>query len=374
MNDNAVNKKWLWRMMMLVVAVFGVVIAVNIFLNVQRAYVIEHLPEPIHPVTRIKVQAQPLIPKISAIGFVEPQRSIMIKSEAAGFIAQMAFEDGQTIEAGQLLLELNSDVANADLNAKRVKLPSVEARYLRIKKLYQKGLASKQETERAQSDYLILKAELKGASTKIKHRQIYVPFSGMLGIAKVYVGDYVTASQDLVRLEDLTEMKIKFTISQKDVSKVAVGQQVKVYVDAYPQNPFMGKIKAIEPAVLQQSGLIEVLASIPNHNKKLLNGMFAKVQILLEPEPDQIMVPQTAVHFTLYGDTVFVVKQDDQGDLRVHETHVKIGQRYADQVHIVSGLKSGDEIVTHGLVRLRNLSRVSIQDNLFKTPEALPKL
>ena len=374
MKHHAVNKKWLRRMSILVIAVFGVVIAINIFLNVQRAHIIAHLPEPTHPVTRIKIQPQPWTPTVSAIGFIEPKRSVIIKSEEAGFISKIAFEDGQAIEAGALLLELNSDLADADLKAKRVQLPSVKAKYLRIKKLYQKGLASKQDTERTQAEYLRLKAELERASAKIKHRQVYAPFAGVLGISSLHVGDYLSVDQHIVRLEDPTEMKIRFTISQKDVAKVALGQQVKVYVDAYPKQPFMGEIKAIEPAVLQQSGLIEVLASLPNHHHKLLHGMFAKVQALLEVKPNQIRVPQTAVHFTLYGDTVFVVKKDEQGDLRVHETNVTLGQRYGNQVQVLSGLKAGDEVVTHGLVRLRNLSRVRIQADQFKTPKMLPKL
>jgi membrane fusion protein (multidrug efflux system) len=182
-----------------------------------------------------------------------------------------------------------------------------------------------------------------------------------------------------VHLEDTSVMKIRFTIAQTELAKVKVGQHIDIYVDAYPQRPFKGAIAAIEPVVKQLSGVVEVQAAIPNNEGLLRSGMYAKVQILLPVQTQQVVIPQTAVNFTLYGQTVYVVAdgKDAKGQpiKTAKQSVVNVAERDTDVAHVVSGLKVGDVVVTSGQIRLSNGSQVkAVEDNTLAKPAVVPAL
>ena len=206
-------------------------------------------------------------------------------------------------------------------------------------------------------------------------------------IRNAYLGQYLSAGSQIVRLEDTSMMKIRFTIPQTDISKLKTGQTLHIYVDAYPKQPFQGTVSAIEPAVSAQSGVVQVQAAIPNSDGLLRSGMFAKVQVQLPVEPAQITIPQTAINFTLYGQTVFVVEEgkDDKGQpltdadgkpvLVAKQVEVNVGERKEEVAHILNGLKAGDRVVIAGQVRLSNGSHVKIIENsLLNKPDTTPML
>ena len=163
-------------------------------------------------------------------------------------------------------------------------------------------------------------------------------------------------------------------MAQTDISKIKIGQTVEINVDAYPNDEFKGHITAIEPAVNAQTGLIQIQADIPNSGGKLRSGMFARASVILPVVNDQIVVPQTAITYTLYGDTVYVLKKKD-GKLRSIQTVVTTGQNTDDNVRILSGLKAGEEIVTTGQIRLSNESLVHVVVNdALKAPAEIPTM
>ncbi|GHY90191.1 hypothetical protein VCSRO75_2665 [Vibrio cholerae] len=191
----------------------------------------------------------------------------------------------------------------------------------------------------------------------------------MIGIRNVFLGQYLQPGTDIVRLEDTSVMRLRFTVPQRDISRISLNQEVDIFVDAYPQTSFKGSISAIEPAVSVQSGLIQVQADIPNSDGKLRSGMFARANIILPKLENQITLPQTAITYTLYGDNVYIVSEEN-GEKRVQQHVVKVGERSESIAHILEGVKPGDVVVTTGQVRLSNGAKVRIVESDATTPPA----
>ncbi|MCW8329475.1 efflux RND transporter periplasmic adaptor subunit [Photobacterium sp. SDRW27] len=367
-------KKWI-VMLFLALLLFGSVIGFNIMKQRGIAQYMANMPEPEFPVTVLETQQTNWIPAIEAIGFIEPNQGVTITSEVSGVINDIDFESGAAVKKGQLLVSLDSEVELANLKSAEARLPAAKAKYIRYQGLYKKGSISKEAFDDAEASYFSLSADIESLKATIDRRMIQAPFDGVVGLRNVFLGQYIQPSDDIVRLEDTTLMKLRFTVPQTDISDIHLGQDVEIFVDAYPETPFSGKISAIEPAVNYQSGLVQVQADIPNNEGQLRSGMFARAHIILPTLENQITLPQTAITFTLYGDNVYLVNKDDNGDLRVRQSVVKTGERKGDIVHILDGVKAGDTVVTSGQVRLSNDAKVHIvESDALQAPAETPML
>ncbi|WP_194438618.1 efflux RND transporter periplasmic adaptor subunit [Vibrio fluminensis] len=362
-------KKWTFFMIVIVLLLFGSVIGFNLFKQQKIAEYLANRPEPEFPVTVTQVKPVDWVPVIEAIGFIEPNQGVTVANETSGVIDKISFESGTKVEEGQLLITLDSEVEKANLKSAQAKLPAAQAKYKRYQGLYKKGSISKEAYDEAGANYFSLQAEIESLKASIDRREIKAPFAGEVGIRNVYLGQYLQAGSDIVRLEDTTVMRLRFTVPQTDISRIQLKQEVEIYVDAYPEKPFKGSISAIEPAVNVQSGLIQVQADIPNSDGKLRSGMFARANIILPKLVDQVTLPQTAITYTLYGDNVYIVTEED-GEKRVQQHVVKVGERVADIAHILEGVKPGDVVVTTGQVRLSNGAKVRVVESDATTPPA----
>ncbi len=356
-------------MLLIALVLFGSVIGINMFKEKKISEFLANMPEQEYPVTVTTAKATEWRPVIQAIGFIEPHQGVTVSSEQSGVIKKISFDSGQKVKAGQSLVTLDSDIEIANLQSSEANLPAAAAKYKRYKDLYQKGSVSQEDFDDAQASYLSLVAQIKSLKATIEQRNIKAPFSGVLGIRNVYLGQYVQSGTQIVQLEDTSVMRLVFTIPQNDISKVKVGQEVDISVDAYPNQIFKGAIKAIEPAVDEQSGLIKIQADIPNSDGKLLSGMFARANILLPEIPNQITLPQTAITYNLYGDNIYIVKDVD-GVKRVKQEVVKVGERTGGIARVLSGVKPGDVIVTSGQVHLSNDSKVRVVESDATNPPA----
>ena len=380
-------KKWTVMMLLISLLIFGSVIGYNLVRGYGMAQYFASLPIPSFPVALLPVQPREWPPTIEAIGFIEPNQGLDISNESAGKVKAIKFESGQLVKSGDLLINLDASVEEANLKASQGRMPATKANLDRMRSLYAKGTVSKGNLDDAEADYLQLAGQIESLQATIDRMYIRAPFSGQVGIRNAYLGQYLSAGSQIVRLEDTSMMKIRFTIPQTDISKLKTGQTLHIYVDAYPQQPFQGTVSAIEPAVNAQSGVVQVQAAIPNSDGLLRSGMFAKVQVQLPVEPAQIAIPQTAINFTLYGQTVFVVEpgHDEKGQplkdakgkpvLVARQVVVKVGSRKEEIAHILDGLKAGDQVVTAGQVRLSNGSHVKlIEQSLLNKPDSTPML
>ncbi|WP_139405242.1 efflux RND transporter periplasmic adaptor subunit [Aeromonas veronii] len=376
-------KKWMAIMLLIAIALFGSVIGFNLFKQKMIAQYMANRPEPEFPVTAMVTKAQDWVPTIEAIGFIEPNQGVTLSTELAGTIDAITFESGKPVKADQLLLSLDSTVERANLRASQAKLPAAKAKFDRFQNLYKTSSISKEQLDEAEAAYRSLEADIESLKATIARREVRAPFSGVVGLRNVFLGQYLQPGTDIVRLEDTSVMRLRFTVPQTDISKIKLGQTIKINVDAYPQSQFDGHITAIEPAVNFQSGLIQVQADIPNNDGQLRSGMFARASIILPTVKDQIVIPQTAISFTLYGQNVYVLKEGEETDkegnkvkvLRAKQVVVKAGERRGNDVHVLSGIQAGDQIVLSGQVRLSNDTKVHVVENdALAVPAQTPML
>ena len=376
-------KKWMAIMLLIAIALFGSVIGFNLFKQKMIAQYMANRPEPEFPVTAMVTKAQDWVPTIEAIGFIEPNQGVTLSTELAGTIDAITFESGKPVKADQLLLSLDSTVERANLRASQAKLPAAKAKFDRFQNLYKTSSISKEQLDEAEAAYRSLEADIESLKATIARREVRAPFSGVVGLRNVFLGQYLQPGTDIVRLEDTSVMRLRFTVPQTDISKIKLGQTIKINVDAYPQTQFDGHITAIEPAVNYQSGLIQVQADIPNNDGQLRSGMFARASIILPTVKDQIVIPQSAISFTLYGQNVYVLKEGEETDkegnkvkvLRAKQVVVKAGERRGNDVHVLSGIQAGDQIVLSGQVRLSNDTKVHVVENdALAVPAQTPML
>ncbi|QGM81093.1 efflux RND transporter periplasmic adaptor subunit [Otariodibacter oris] len=361
--------------LLFVILVFVGVIGFNMFIAQQKRAFAENMPEPVNLVTADTVVATDWTPTIDAVGYIRPKQGTMLSSQINGTVSQILVKAGDQVKKGQLLVELDSSVEKATLKVSEAQLPAAKANYERFRSLIASRSASKSEFDAAQANYNQLLASIESLKATIQRRQIYAPFDGVAGIVKINEGQFIPAGTEIVRVEDRSEMKVNFSLPQTDLARIGVGQAISVLVDAFPNQPFSAKIIAIDPAVDNTTGLVEIEALVKDA-EKLYSGMFARVEVLLPIEKNQVVIPQIAVTYTMYGETVYVLdplsdeekaqyeeqNKDVSKMFRARQLEVKTVDRQGLYAQISSGVKIGDTIVTGGFQKLRNNSLVEVSD------------
>jgi len=372
-------KKWIASAIIIAILVFGSVIGFNMIKAQKIKEYLAARPIPEFPVTTTTVKLEDWTPHLRAIGFIEPIQGVTIANEVAGKVVRVNFASGQNLSKGDPIIYLDSEVEQANLKSAKARLPAVERNFKRINSLFKTGSVSQGDMDQAEADFLALQGQIESYEATIRLRTIRAPFSGIAGLRNVFLGEYLTSGSEIVRLENISRMQMRFTIAQNDLNKISIGQAMDVFVDAQPDTTFTGVISAIEPAVNYQSGVVQVQASIPNDDQVLRSGMFAKANIILPTLEKQVIIPETAVNFTLYGKTVYVVNEQKTNDgksfLQVKQKIVNLGKSKDGEIHVLSGLNEGDVVVTSGQVRLSNGSHVKIvESNALDIPSVLPAL
>ena len=372
-------KKWIALAIVFATVIFGSVIGLNMFKAQKIKEYLASRPIPEFPVTVTTVKLEDWTPHLRAIGFIEPIQGVTIANEVAGKVVKVSFASGQNLKKNDPIIYLDSTVEKANLKSAKARLPAARSNFKRMASLFKTGSTSQGEVDNAEAEYLALQGQIESYEATINLRTIRAPFSGIAGLRNVFLGQYLKSGADIVRLENINRMQMRFTIAQNDLNKIHIGQEMNVFVDAQPDTTFTGSISAIEPAVNSQSGVIQVQASIPNDDQILRSGMFSKANIILPTMEKQIIIPVTAINYTLYGKTVYVLTEQKTDDgktfLQAKQQIVKLGKTKNDRVHIVSGLNEGDVIATSGQIRLSNGSHVKIvESQALDTPSVLPAL
>ncbi|MEZ5833922.1 MAG: efflux RND transporter periplasmic adaptor subunit [Dongiaceae bacterium] len=275
----------------------------------------------------------------------------------AGTVAEILFDSGQSVEVGQTLVRLDTSKEKADLEATETQIPAAKADLQRKSKLVKERIVSQTEVDDAQAKYDSLVAQTISLKATIARRDLKAPFSGVLGIRKVNKGQYLQPGDEIVSLQDLSVMRLRFLIGQKDFAKVKIGQEIEARFDAYPDEVFKGHISAIEPSVKYTSGIIPIQAEIPNAEGKLLPGMYASLDVLLPDHSKKVVVPQSAITFNLYGESAFVV---DPQSKKVQQVTVRTGARRDNIVVVENGITAGQLVVVAGQLKLNNGTPVNV--------------
>jgi membrane fusion protein (multidrug efflux system) len=295
--------------------------------------------------------------KITSIGVAEALQGVDVSGSEAGTVVEVLFDSGSKVKAGQPLVQLDTGKENADLKATVAQIPAAKTDLERKRALVKTGAVGQADVDAAQSKFDQLNAEAVSLKATITRRTIMAPFGGILGIRKVNLGQYLQPGDQVGSLQDLSVMRLRFLVAQKDYAKIKLDQQIDARFDAYPDEVFKGRISTIEPSVKFQSGIIPIQAEIPNSDAKLLPGMYASLEVLLPEHSKKVVVPQSAVTFNLYGESLYVV---DKSAKTVQQVTVRTGARRGNAVVIEDGLKPGDTVVVAGQLKLSNGAKVNL--------------
>ena len=369
--------------LLLIVCAFVGVIVFKMFVGMKTGEYIAGMGENVSPVTAVTVEPTQWTPVIETTGLVRPNQGAILSSQASGTIKRVLVNSGQQVKKGDILVELDNAVELASLKATEAQLPSVRSTYQRYANLIKSQSVSQTDLDTAKAAYEQLMANIQSLKATIERRQIVAPFDGVAGIVKVNEGQYVTTGTEIVRVEDISLMKIDFAISQNQLEHLFIGQKVTATADARLGETFGAKITAIEPAIHSATGLIDVQATFDEESgKKLLSGMFTRLRIALPTEYDQIVVPQIGVSYNMYGEMSYILtalSTEDKEKIAGYANFPykdKIDQLYrAKQVTVFTKdrqgiyaqlkgneIKVGDKIVTGGMQSISNGSLVILTE------------
>jgi membrane fusion protein, multidrug efflux system len=327
----------------------------------------------------IAVAKSEVVPNLlTAVGDLAAVHQVNVTSDVSGRITGIMFEAGTTVKAESPLVQLFDAPDQGDLANFKAQAVVGQLSLDRAKQLAAKQFGPQSTVDQAQAAYDQAVAGIAKTQALISQKLVRAPFDGELGVRHVEVGQYLTAGTMIVTLTDLSMLYANFTVTEKQSAQLKVGQTVRVQVDAYPNRNFEGKITTIEPQISADTRNIHVQATIANPDLILKTGMFTTTTVVLPDKPAVVTVPETAVDYTLYGDSVFLVtdKQQDDGktSLTAVRTFVRTGNRIEGRTEILSGVKPGDRVVAVGQLKLQSGAAVAISpDGPPPMPANLPR-
>ncbi len=294
-----------------------------------------------------KVEQKEVIHGVVSNGELRANRSVVIKSEIPGQIAHMNLAEGNKVEKGTLLIELSNTGEKATHNQTKAKLSHSKLKYERLQTLAQKGTGSKSERDEAYANVKIDEASVDHAKAQVDKTRLTAPFSGILGLRQVDVGDYIEPGQALINLDDTSSLLVDFRIPEKYLHQIKVGQVIQIMIEAIPGKVFSGEIYAIAPHIDSTTRTIQARATLPNTQGFLRPGLFAKIKIVFEKNQQALVVPEQALFMAHSKNYVYKIVNQ-----KAILTEVTTGVRENGTVEILSGLTSKDVIAKSGHMRL----------------------
>jgi membrane fusion protein (multidrug efflux system) len=309
-------------------------------------------------------------PYYQSTGTARAVRGADLSAQASGVVEQIAFDSGNEVPAGKVLLRLNPNDDYAKLQQLQAAAELADQTLKRDQEQFAAQAISQANIDTDVSTQKSAHAQVAAQQALIEEKIVKAPFAGRLGIRQVDLGQYLTAGTAIVTLQALDPILIDFYLPQQALSQVRIGQAVTAMIDTYPGEPFKGIVESVNSKVDTASRNVQVRAALPNADRRLLPGMFASVRIEYGAKRNPITLPQTAVTYNPYGDTVYVVEQngvDDKGHprLQVQQRFVKLGPTRGDQIAVESGIKPGEVIVTAGQIKLRNGVPVAVNNDVL---------
>lgn len=344
--------------------------------QIKKMSSVSHVPPP-SAVTTLAARAVDWHYYLKAIGTLSPVQGATLSADADGIVARIAVESGSAVKAGDLLLELDASVETAQLNAAQARAELAAINLERSRELWARSAVAKSEFDAAEATAKQTVADVTALRAQIARKQVRAPFDGRVGIRLVNEGQYVARGRALLPLQQLDPIYVNFTIPQRQLNALAMGQKVDVVVDAFEGHPFPATITAINSEVDATTRSISVQATLANPQERLRAGMFARVEVQLPDAETQVVVPATAVSYASFGNSVFIVEQlkdaAGQSYLGVRQQFVKLGAARGDLIVITEGVKPGEQVVTAGVFKLRNGVPVQVNNIVQPSSESAPK-
>lgn len=346
--------------------IVGGIVGFNIFrANAIKGFFAARQPD---PVTISTVDVAPMVwrPGLEAIGTARAAQGVDLGVETAGIVQEVLFEANDSVEAGQRLVQIDDKVEQADLAAAEATLNLSQIQLERAETLKSRGISATNDVDVALASATSGRAQVAKLTAIMDQKALEAPFSGVIGIPQVDVGEYVMAGTVYATLQDLDTMRVDFSIPEQQIRLISQGLPVTVSTEV-GTTELGGRINAIEPRIDPNTRLVTVRAEVDNTGAALNPGQFLRVRVELPEEDGVIALPQTAVASTLYGDSVYVVRSEGEGEeekLTVEQVFVQVGRRSLGLVEITTGLADGDVVVSAGQNRLFSGSPVRIDNTV----------
>lgn len=303
----------------------------------------------------IKVATAALPQTLTAVGSLRSDESVVLRPEVAGRVSAILFKEGQRVTKGAPLVRLDTSINDADVQQTRANLTLAKSKYQRAIDLQKQGFVSTQARDEAENNLRIAEASLALSEAKFAKTEIKAPFSGVIGLRQISVGDYVKEGADMVNLEAIDPLKVDFRIPEVYVSQLRTGQSLEVSLDSQPGRIFSGQVYAVNPLVDAAGRSVVVRALVRNPDIALRPGMFARVRLITRDVKDALVVPEQAL--VPQGDEQFVYRVVDS---RANRVKVEVGQRREGRAEVLKGLVAGDMVVTAGQPKIRDGSQVKV--------------
>ena len=343
-------------------------------------------PPPMATVAVTEATTEEWIERIPAVGTFRAVQGIELAPQVEGVIRAFHFDSGQEIAKGALLLEIDDTVEQADLKSNMAMLKNADMALDRQRQLITGGSTSRSTLDAAEAARDQASAAVERTRALISQKAIVAPFAGRIGLRRADIGQYVSKGTPIASLQQLDPIYVDFPVPEQTIAELATGQVVEVSVDAWPEQAFKGKVISLDARVSAETRNLVVRAEVRNADKRLKPGMFANVAVLVGKAQSLVTLPRTGVTYSLYGDSVYVVKPapvpegsaeaapapTDQ-QMIVERRAVKLGAARGSRVSILSGLAAGEQVVSEGQSKLTPGARVRV-DNALALPASLNPL
>ncbi len=368
------------RMVLMLVVVLGLVAGLGLVkfqqIHTAMAQGANFAPPP-SAVTTIVAERDTWPSTLNVIGTAEAIQGVTVSADLPGTVARINFESGKPVHAGDLLVELDTRQERAQLAAAEAQRDWARINFNRAQELVKQGVLAQTEYDNTSAQQKSTEAQVGEIRATIERKTIRAPFSGILGLRQVNLGQYLAAGQAIVPLQSLNPIYVNFGVPQQTAAQARVGRTLQVTSDNLPGDVFAGRVTAADSVVNEATRNIQMQATLANPNGKLHPGTFVQVKVTLGASSQVIALPASAINYAPYGDSVFVVTQlqDPKGKsyLGVRQQVVKVEGSRGDQVAIISGINPGDEVVTSGVFKLRNGAAVQVNNKIQPPNNPKPK-
>ena len=364
--------------------IFGGLVLLILFLVLTKGLQFKEMAEvgasmqpPPESVSTSLVERQVWPKRLHAIGSIEPVKGVRIDAEVPGVVSTINFENGQKVNEGDILVQLDIAPEAALLNSNKANARLAKVELDRAQRLRDTNSVAQSELDRAQANYDMAEAQVKNIEAVIEQKTIRAPFKGRVGIRQINLGQYLSAGAPIVMIQSYDTVFANFTLPQQAIGQVDTGMPITLSSDVYPEKYFEGQLTAISPQVDTATRTIELQGTLDNADGLLRPGLFVNVSITLSEDDDVLTIPATAIVYAPYGNSIFKIdrqvnKETGETATTAKQSFIRIGRRKGDFVSVLEGLNEEDEVVSAGAFKLRNDARVSIQNELAPSPKLAP--
>lgn len=364
-------------LMLSVMAVLLTALGFIKFKQVESAVHAAAFQPPPEAVTSVVAQQEQWPATTNIIGTVEAVHGVTVSADLPGIVERINFDSGKYVRQGEVLVELDTRQERAQLAALEAQRDLAQVNFRRTQQLVDQGVISRQEYDQSTAQQKATEANVAETRATIERKTIRAPFSGILGIRKVNLGQYLSAGSAVVPLQSLNPIYVDFGVPQQDAGQVRVGRSLRVTSEDLAGQAWTGRVTALDSVIDQATRNVQAQATLSNPEGKLQPGMFVQVEVVVGTSRSVITLPASAISYAPYGDSVFIISdlKDPKGHTYrgVRQQFVKVQGSRGDQVAVISGVKPGDEVVTSGVFKLRNGAAVQVNNKVQPENSPAPK-